>query len=67
MCEYCDEEYHAKKIYLENEYCHGDGAWVDGNQMEVGISHETAYFKINYCPMCGRNIKEQSNETQRHN
>lgn len=62
MCEYCEGD----KFILEDRYerrarsfkwmnLHSDGLLVfntDGNEYERGEVY------INYCPMCGRNLKE---------
>lgn len=61
MCEYCDTE-KVKKVILDNESCESDGVYIDGSNIEVSVSYETAYFTANYCFMCGRNLKEQTNE-----
>lgn len=61
MCEYCDDDKETK-IPLLNDCCDSDGVYIDGREVEVSVSYEQGYFNINYCPMCGRNLKERSNE-----
>lgn len=57
MCKYCDDE-EVNKVKLDNENYDSDGVYIDGCSIEISVCHETAYFTANYCPVCGRNLKE---------
>lgn len=72
MCEYCEKE---KPLFKSSEprpllQLHGNG--VPNDELEVGIYNKTLFcqangygtktLSINFCPMCGRNLKERSNE-----
>lgn len=57
MCDFCIGKY--KKI--ENGFC-GDEIYLDENDIlcfdNSGHEYPTGRININYCPMCGRDLKE---------
>ena len=50
MCDFCIGKY--KKI--ESGFYENDILWFDNS----GHEYLTGRISINYCPMCGRNLKE---------
>ena len=71
MCEYCDLDNAWVGEYLpyqERKYISDIlGAWVmmdleednDNFYIEIDSTNDDFKIKINYCPMCGRNLKEK--------
>lgn len=60
MCVYCENK---QKIELENPVCNSCGININGNEMEVAINYEVAFVKINYCPVCGREVNKKEEKT----
>lgn len=56
MCKYCENK---KTIRSSNWYGNGQIS-IDNNGNLYGKDDEV--FRINYCPMCGVKLGEQSNE-----
>lgn len=65
MCEYCEKFKDNKfKLLMENGRLDAS-LFIDGEHSRIfwrlnGFRNGTlfAYVDINYCPMCGRNLKE---------
>jgi hypothetical protein len=56
MCEYCEKQYDNKPL----AYCHlGDMEIEAGDIVAGDFGAEIARARINFCPMCGRNLKEE--------
>jgi len=74
MCEYCDEELLANEIGADSIPESGKGHAIEHGDIKAFIARENGkyylmhrftpddgYFlkmEINFCPMCGRNLKE---------
>lgn len=57
MCEYCEN----KKILMsfdESLEFEGYVGIKNRNKLEVSNDFGVTQIEINYCPMCGRNLKE---------
>lgn len=73
MCKYCEREsYEEKYIYDDRKWSrktHSDfgiRVYIENNKLNIGASadtYEPGYVEceidINYCPMCGKNLKEE--------
>ena len=70
-CEYCEKQRDNKPIHYEewgsdnlrNNYLSVE-VWDWGLEVEVRIAYGTTgeSIEINYCPMCGRKLKEEEDE-----
>lgn len=66
MCEYCEEDAIEKLLSCKNEIMGIDFEFaVDISNEELQLYSKTEYdvaivdtFKLNYCPVCGRKLKE---------
>ena len=57
MCEYCDKRYDNKPL----AYSHIGDMEIENGRMVAGEFGATlADAEINYCPMCGRKLAEES-------
>lgn len=66
MCEYCENN-SILMSFDESVSKEGYLAIVEKNWLEVSNDYGVTRIMIHHCPICGINLKEQSNETQRHN
>ena len=62
-CEYCNGKRPIGSTdgYIEGYWHEGDVGMPSGTTgiLEIEITHrDVRHIKINYCPMCGRKIKE---------
>jgi len=73
MCEYCDKRINNKKIKdIDNdkEDCleiiyqeaHGNMIYVELDGQDNDGYKTADFFKINYCPMCGRKLNEEDKQ-----
>ena len=51
-CEYCELDVYFRKNLL-------DGIYIDSENF-LSNDYECEAVKINYCPMCGRKLQEES-------
>ena len=56
MCEYCHEDRDGYILPIEKN-CHAYFGYP--NKLILKFGKEWRECKINYCPMCGRNLKEE--------
>jgi len=59
-CIYCSDNLNfVKSFEPSNEEYTYTRYWfeIDGDILEVYLNGEDAKFKINHCPMCGKNLK----------
>ena len=62
MCEYCDEPSYERNPLYTDSY---SDISIDENELDITYYESFGYtsmyyrkvFKINYCPMCGRELK----------
>lgn len=65
MCEYCKYDYSAKPIVKDRtteisiETADSE-LYIDYDSGGYEASYFRHYLKINYCPMCGRKLKEET-------
>jgi len=53
MCEYCDGHWHQDGNEVRNTHI-----LISGDRFVINQQGLELYTVINYCPMCGRNLKE---------
>ena len=62
MCELCKNIAMNNDEYMEKRYSGGDFIFKDesgfGVLIDTGDSGCLGYIKVNYCPMCGRELSE---------
>ena len=60
MCRYCDNRYN--KLIYDNEKktiaVKISDKYTKNNTLRIWTISGQAYIKINYCPICGRKLKE---------
>lgn len=64
MCDFCDKIWDSLETYKDNKYYNWDESDIiyrNGNSTYLYLSCDDYYnrsMRINYCPMCGRELKE---------
>lgn len=62
MCEYCDKNKNIKERFFDITIV--NSCLVVGNECSEGCGYDRAGFNINYCPMCGRNLRRNNTDEQ---
>ena len=62
MCEYCDNNKNIKEKFFDITIV--NSCLVVGNECSEGCGYDRARFNINYCPMCGKDLRR--NNTDEH-
>ena len=66
MCDFCDKIFDSLETYKDSKYYNWDESDIiyrNGNSTYLYLLCDDYYYnrsmRINYCPMCGRNLKEE--------
>ena len=60
MCEYCDKNKNVKEKFFDITIV--NSCLVVGNECSEGCGYDRARFNINYCPMCGRDLRRSNTD-----
>lgn len=64
MCDFCDKIWNSLEVYKNGKYCWDEGNVIyrsgDGIYLYLPCidDYYSSSMRINYCPMCGRELEE---------